>query len=153
MVSSASISDSAASIREKSMAVLGHGFNYYNLIKPKPPYGASKRKMSMPVKQCIRPTVAAPNTGLTNTTNTNSNVDQNNHVLDSRNSILQEQQPMDLTTPKATFVLSVPNVEVVVRPNVVLTSAPKTECPISKFALFYYMVSNIEVCDLKLLYL
>ena len=53
MVSS-SASDSAASIRGKTMEVLGHGFNYYNLIKPKPPYGASKRKMSMPVKQCIR---------------------------------------------------------------------------------------------------
>ena len=51
---------------------------------------------------------------------------------------------MDLTTQKATFVLSVPNVEVVVRPNVVLTSAPKTECPISKFALLikYYTVSE-----------
>ena len=83
------------------------------------PYGASKRKMSMPVKQCVRP----PPMPILN----NDDIDVEEAVADDES----RDQPIDLSiSTKATIVLSVPNVELI-RPSqpstTPPTSTPKTD--------------------------
>ena len=106
-----------------------HGFNhYFGLITKRPAvktaYGASKRKMSMPVRQCVRIISSSSNTIIPTT----KDLEEDNNDI---NYVLEDQQPMDLTSKKvaeynhphtihphphqtstkATIVLSVPNVD------------------------------------------
>lgn len=104
-----------------------HGFNhYFGLITKRPAvktaYGASKRKMSMPVRQCVRIISSSSNTIIPTTKDLEEENNDSNYVL-------EDQQPMDLTSKKvveynhphtiyphqtstkATIVLSVPNID------------------------------------------
>ena len=126
-----STSESATVAMATPEAASYHGFNhYFGLITKRPAvktaYGASKRKMSMPVRQCVRIISSSSNTIIPTT----KDLEEDNNDI---NYVLEDQQPMDLTSKKvaeynhphtihphphphqtstkATIVLSVPNVD------------------------------------------